>query len=70
MRRLGVRHIYTVDEQMTPDGNFPSTPFPNPELPQVFELAVKLANERGADIIIANDPDADRTGVMIRNDKG
>ncbi len=70
MKRLGIKHIYTVDEQMTPNGNFPSTPFPNPELPQVFELAVKLANEKGADIIIANDPDADRTGVMIRSDKG
>ena len=70
MKRLGIKHIYTVDEQMTPNGNFPSTPYPNPELPQVFELAISLANEKGADIIIANDPDADRTGVMIRNDKG
>ena len=70
MRRLGIKNIYTVDEQMTPDGNFPTTPFPNPELPQVFELAIKLADEKGADIIIGNDPDADRTGVMIRDGSG
>lgn len=70
MRRLGIKNIYTVDEQMTPDGNFPTTPFPNPELPQVFELAIKLADEKGADMIIGNDPDADRTGVMIRDGSG
>lgn len=70
MRRLGIKNIYTVNEQMTPDGNFPTTPFPNPELPQVFELAIKLADEKGADMIIGNDPDADRTGVMIRDGSG
>lgn len=70
MRRLGIKNLYTVSEQMTPDGNFPTTPFPNPELPQVFEHAIKLADEKGADIIIGNDPDADRTGAMIRGNDG
>lgn len=70
MRRLGVTNLYTVDEQMQPDGNFPTAAYPNPEFPEVFELAIKLADEKGADVIIANDPDADRTGVMIRNDEG
>ena len=70
MRRLGMKHIVTVDEQMTPCGDFSTTPFPNPELPEVFEHAIRLANECGADFIIGNDPDADRTGVMIRGADG
>lgn len=70
MRRLGMKHIITVDEQMTPCGDFPTTPFPNPELPEVFDRAIELANESGADFIIGNDPDADRTGVMIRGADG
>jgi len=68
--RLGLKHLYTVDEQMTPDGNFPTVAKPNPEYASVFELGIKLANEVGSDIVIATDPDSDRVGVMTRNASG
>lgn len=70
MKRIGLRHIYTVDEQMKPDGNFPGLAKPNPEYPASFELGIKLAEEVGSDLIIATDPDADRVGVMARDKDG
>ena len=70
MRRIGLTHLYTVDEQMVIDGNFPTVQKPNPEYPEVFEAGIKLANKVGSDLIIATDPDADRVGVMVRNAKG
>lgn len=70
LRRIGVKKLYTVPEQMKPDGNFPTAPNPNPEFPAVFEPGLRLADEVGADLIIANDPDADRTGAMIRGKDG
>ncbi|MCI8590066.1 MAG: phospho-sugar mutase [Clostridiales bacterium] len=70
LRRMGLTHLYTVDEQMTPDGNFPTVPFPNPELPEVFALGIKMAEQINSDLIIANDPDADRLGVMARGKNG
>ncbi len=59
-----------VREQELPDGNFPTTPFPNPEFPKAFELGIKLANDTKSDIIIATDPDADRAGVAVRDKDG
>ncbi len=70
LRRLGIKHIDTVAEQMIPDGNFPTADFPNPEYPQVFELGIKLAEQVGSDLIIATDPDADRVGIMSRDKSG
>lgn len=70
LRRLGLKHIYPVEEQMIPDGNFPTVSFPNPEYPAVFELGIKLAEKVGSDLIIATDPDADRMGVMSRDKSG
>ena len=70
LREIGVKNLYTVDEQMTPDGNFPTVPFPNPELPEVFEIGIKKAEALGSDLIIATDPDADRVGVMARGKNG
>ena len=70
LKRVGLRHIYTVEEQMVLDGNFPTVKFPNPEYPEVFELGIKLAEEVGSDLIIATDPDADRTGIMSRDKSG
>jgi len=70
LRRAGVKHIYTVDEQMIPDGNFPTVKKPNPENADVFIPGIKLANEVGSDLVIATDPDADRVGVMIRGNDG
>ena len=58
-----------VAEQMLPDGDFPTVKFPNPEDPEAFELALKLAKETEADIVLANDPDADRIGLFGRDSK-
>ena len=66
IRRLGVRHIITVPEQMIIDGSFPSVKSPNPERAEGFYLAVDLAEKENASIIIGTDPDADRVGVMAR----
>ncbi len=70
LERVGFRHIYPVKEQMIPDGDFPTVIKPNPEYPEVFTLGIRLANEVGSDLIIASDPDADRTGVMARRKDG
>jgi len=68
--RMGIKHLYTVSEQMNPDGNFPTVKKPNPEYADVFEIGIKLANEVKSDLIIATDPDADRVGVMARDKDG
>ena len=70
IRRSGIKHLYTVDEQMVIDGNFPTVKKPNPEYPEVFALGVEIANRVGSDLIIATDPDADRVGVMSRTADG
>ncbi len=70
MRRIGLKHLYTVDEQMITDGNFPTVEKPNPEYPAAFRLGVELANKVGSDLIVATDPDADRVGVMTRTRDG
>lgn len=70
LRRAGLKHFYPVKEQMVLDGNFPTVVKPNPEYEEVFTLGIKLAKEVGSDLIIANDPDADRVGVMARNKDG
>lgn len=70
MKRIGLKNLYTVPEQMIIDGNFPTVPKPNPEYPQVFELGIAIANEVGSDLIVATDPDADRVGVMTRTADG
>ncbi|MBE6589720.1 MAG: phospho-sugar mutase [Ruminococcaceae bacterium] len=70
MKRIGLKHLYTVDEQMVIDGAFPTVKKPNPEYSDVFELGIKLANRVGSDLIVATDPDADRVGVMTRTADG
>lgn len=70
LRRLGLKKLYTVNEQMVIDGGFPTVAKPNPEYPEVFELGVKIADRVGSDLIIATDPDADRVGVMTRKKDG
>ncbi len=67
LKRLGMKHIVPVPEQMVPDGNFPTVQSPNPENIEGFRLATKLAEERQCDLIIGTDPDADRCGVVVRN---
>ena len=67
LKELGFSKVYVVEEQAQPDGGFPTVGYPNPEDPKAFELALKLAKKVKADIIIANDPDADRLGVFLKN---
>ena len=69
-KRVGLKYLYTVDEQMTPDGNFPTVEKPNPEYSAVFKLGIDIANNIGSDLIIATDPDSDRVGVMARTASG
>ena len=66
---LGFSNVYVVKEQAEPDGSFPTVSYPNPEDPVSFELALKLAKEVDADIVIANDPDADRIGLHVKDDE-
>ena len=68
--RVGLKHLYTVDEQMKIDGNFPTVKKPNPEYGEVFGLGIEIANKVGSDLVIATDPDADRVGVMTRTPDG
>ena len=70
LKRLGMKHVICVPEQMVVDGNFPTVVSPNPENPEGFYLAVDLAKKEGADFILGSDPDADRVGIMVKNDKG
>ena len=70
LAKVGVKHLYTVPEQMVLDGNFPTVAKPNPEYPEVFTIGKKIANEIGSDLIIATDPDADRLAVTIRKEDG
>ncbi len=70
LRRTGLKHLYTVDEQMVIDGGFPTVQKPNPEYPEVFALGIAVANRVGSDLVIATDPDADRVGVMTRTPSG
>ena len=70
LRRLGLKHLYCVPEQMVIDGNFPTVVSPNPENPEGFYLAIGLAKKEGADFILGSDPDADRVGIMVRDKTG
>ncbi|MBQ2801630.1 MAG: phospho-sugar mutase [Lachnospiraceae bacterium] len=69
LKELGFENVYVVKEQELPDGNFPTVAYPNPEDAKAFELALKLAKEKDADIVLATDPDADRLGVYCKDSK-
>lgn len=70
LRELGFENVYVVPEQEMPDGEFPTVSYPNPESAEAFELALKLAKERDADVVLATDPDADRLGVYVKDKQG
>ena len=70
LKELGFENVYVVPEQEQPDGEFPTVSYPNPEDPKAFALALDLAKKVDADIILANDPDADRLGVFVKKSKG
>ncbi len=65
--RIGVKDVYVVPEQELPDGNFPTCPFPNPEIRQSFECALKMAEEIQPDLLLATDPDCDRVGIAVQD---
>lgn len=69
LKELGFENVYVVAEQEKPDGNFPTVSYPNPEDPNAFKLALELAKEKDADIVLATDPDSDRLGVYAKDTK-
>ena len=70
LEKLGFTNVNVVKEQATPDGNFPTTPSPNPEEKAAMKMAVDLAKDIDADIVFASDPDADRVGVAVKRPDG
>lgn len=67
LKELGFKHVYVVPEQELPDPKFTTLEYPNPEDPKAFTLALKLAKEKDADIVLATDPDADRLGIYAKD---
>lgn len=70
LSRIGVKDVYIVPQQENPDGNFPTCPFPNPEIKQVFEIALDMNKTIGADLLLATDPDCDRVGIAVPDENG
>lgn len=69
LKELGFKNVYVVPEQEKPDGDFPTVSYPNPEDPKAFKLALELAKEKDADVVLATDPDADRLGIYAKDSK-
>ncbi len=69
LKEIGFENVYVVAEQELPDGEFPTVSYPNPEAAEAFALALKLAKEKDADLVLATDPDADRLGVYVKDSK-
>ncbi|WP_167957125.1 phospho-sugar mutase [Anaerosporobacter faecicola] len=69
LKEIGFKNVYVVPEQELPDGEFPTVSYPNPEAAEAFTLALKLAKEKDADLVLATDPDADRLGVYVKDTK-
>ena len=70
LKLYGFTNVHVVQEQATPDGNFPTVEYPNPEEKETMSMGLALAKELDADILLGTDPDADRVGVGVKNDKG
>jgi len=70
LKKFGFTHIYGVEEQNTTDGNFPTVKSPNPEEPEALSMAIQKAESIDADLVMATDPDGDRVGIAIKNNKG
>jgi len=68
LKKAGYSHVTVIEEQAKPNGDFPTVKSPNPEEPEALQMAMKKANEIGADIVIGTDPDADRLGIAVRNE--
>ena len=69
LKEIGFENVYVVPEQEKPDGDFPTVDYPNPEDERAFKLALELAKKVNADVVLANDPDADRLGVYAKDSK-
>ena len=69
LKEIGIQNLYVVPEQKDPDGNFPTVDYPNPEDKKAFKLALELAKKVNADVVLANDPDADRLGIYAKDTK-
>ncbi|MCR4925306.1 MAG: phospho-sugar mutase [Clostridiales bacterium] len=65
LKRMGINDVQVVKEQELPDGNFPTCPFPNPEIKQAFECAIEMTKTNKADLLLATDPDCDRVGIAV-----
>lgn len=70
LKEVGFNNVYTVASQEMPDGTFPTVEYANPEDAKVFKLGIELAEEKGAKIVMANDPDADRIGIAVKDENG
>ena len=67
LKKAGVKDIVVVKEQEKPDGNFPTCPYPNPEIRQAFECAIETSKGTDADLLLATDPDCDRVGIAVKD---
>lgn len=70
LKRAGYKNIHIVEEQAEPNGDFPTVKSPNPEEPEALKMAMELADEVNADIVVGTDPDSDRLGIAVRNPEG
>ena len=70
LSEMGYTHVTVVAEQAEPDGNFPTCPYPNPEIREAMELGLQYAQRNNADLLLATDPDCDRVGIAVKNEKG
>lgn len=70
LENAGYKNVHIVEEQREPNGNFPTVQSPNPEEPEALKMALALAEEKNADIVIGTDPDSDRLGIAVRNTQG
>lgn len=67
LKELGYSEVHVVEDQASPDGNFPTVVYPNPEEKEAMSMALAQGEEKGADLILATDPDADRVGIAVKN---
>ncbi|WP_228235666.1 phospho-sugar mutase [Allomuricauda sp. M10] len=70
LKRAGYKNVTIIEEQAVPNGDFPTVKSPNPEEPEALEMAIKKAEEIGADMVVGTDPDSDRLGIAVRNLEG
>lgn len=70
LKEAGYTNIFLVEEQKNPDGNFPTCPYPNPEIKEAMALGIEYAKQKNADLLLATDPDCDRVGIAVKNSDG